>query len=276
VLGRNQFISVLKSPLSLLKMRSLSPLLSCLAVGPALASASTINGQRPLIALSQYQDGSLALSDHSNGHPAYPPRIDYLALKGDDPPSPPPPNMELFPLYVSGPGAERVDLMFLSDGYTPSEELKFLADAKKLTDDIVSPSGAMAHVRDLVNVWAAFVPSNTSGVGTYDTPLPGAAFGLYRPGPELRGVYVHHHKRARAACRYWREKGGLGMEMGLGGCDNAILLGNDPLYGGLGGEFTIITASEKNGPLVLRHELGHSLIEVGEEYEGGMCRLLSC
>lgn len=31
----------------------------------------------------------------------------------------------------------------------------------------------------------------------------------------------------------------------------------------------IITASKMNGPLVLRHELGHSLIGVGEEYEGG-------
>lgn len=31
----------------------------------------------------------------------------------------------------------------------------------------------------------------------------------------------------------------------------------------------IITASKLNGPLVLRHELGHSLIPVGEEYEGG-------
>lgn len=31
----------------------------------------------------------------------------------------------------------------------------------------------------------------------------------------------------------------------------------------------IITASPRNGPLVLRHELGHSLIPVGEEYEGG-------
>ena len=30
-----------------------------------------------------------------------------------------------------------------------------------------------------------------------------------------------------------------------------------------------ITASELNGPLVLRHELGHSLILVGEEYDGG-------
>jgi len=33
----------------------------------------------------------------------------------------------------------------------------------------------------------------------------------------------------------------------------------------------VITASELNGPLVLRHELGHSLIPVGEEYEGGEC-----
>lgn len=32
---------------------------------------------------------------------------------------------------------------------------------------------------------------------------------------------------------------------------------------------SIITASELNGPLVLRHELGHSLIAVGEEYDGG-------
>ena len=32
----------------------------------------------------------------------------------------------------------------------------------------------------------------------------------------------------------------------------------------------IITASPRNGPLVLRHELGHSLIPVGEEYEGGV------
>lgn len=31
----------------------------------------------------------------------------------------------------------------------------------------------------------------------------------------------------------------------------------------------ITTASKLNGALVLRHEIGHSLIDVGEEYEGG-------
>lgn len=31
----------------------------------------------------------------------------------------------------------------------------------------------------------------------------------------------------------------------------------------------MITSSLANGPLVLRHELGHSIIDVGEEYDGG-------
>ena len=31
----------------------------------------------------------------------------------------------------------------------------------------------------------------------------------------------------------------------------------------------VITSSLANGPLVLRHELGHSIIDIGEEYDGG-------
>ncbi|WVR06226.1 hypothetical protein IAU60_003256 [Kwoniella sp. DSM 27419] len=171
--------------------------------------------------------------------------------------------MTIYPLHVSGRREDRVNLMFFADGYTPEEEDQFVSDAQRLSDDIVSGSGAMSHVADLMNVWAAYVPSNISGIGTHDTPLPGAAFGLYRPGDELRAVFVDQPKRARAAC------GSVRKGQGPAGCDQPILLGNDPLYGGLGGEFTIITASELNGPLVLRHELGHSLIPVGEEYEGG-------
>lgn len=38
---------------------------------------------------------------------------------------------------------------------------------------------------------------------------------------------------------------------------------------GIGGEFVTITPSTVNGALVLRHELGHSIIGVGEEYDGG-------
>lgn len=116
-----------------------------------------------------------------------------------------------------------------ADSDTLSERPKFLADARALAADIVDGDSAMAHVRDLVNVWGVFAASESSGVGI-DAPRPGAPFGLYRPGRELRAVYVAHAGRAHAACAYWREL--------RGACDQPVLLGNDGLYGGLGGTFT--------------------------------------
>jgi hypothetical protein len=75
----------------------------------------------------------------------------------------------------------------------------------------------------------------------------------------LRGVYTSKPQAARTACR----------EVGPNACDFPTLIGNDDYYGGLGGEFTISTRSLTSGTIVLRHELGHNLISVGEEYDGG-------
>ncbi|KAI0630008.1 IgA peptidase M64-domain-containing protein [Trametes polyzona] len=166
------------------------------------------------------------------------------------------PPLEVEPLIISGPSGNRVDLVFFADGYTAQERDKFFDDALRLANDI-SRNQTFYTVQPLLNFWAAFTPSKQSGVGTggkaKDTP-----FGLYRDGTELRGVYYSKPEVAREACF------SLGHQ-----CDYPILMGNDPLYGGLGGEFTVITPSLANGALVLRHELGHSIIEVGEEYDGG-------
>ncbi|KAJ7243740.1 IgA peptidase M64-domain-containing protein [Mycena rebaudengoi] len=168
-------------------------------------------------------------------------------------PSPP---LEIQPLVVSGPSNNRVDLVFFSDGYLPEEHRKFIEDATRLANDI-SGNQTFNTVKPLMNFWAAFTPSKESGVGTGGKPKD-TAFGLYRDGTELRGVYYAKPKVAGAACSSMGDQ-----------CDYPILLGNDPLYGGLGGRYTVVTASLDNGPLVLRHELGHSIIKVGEEYDGG-------
>src|SRR5947207_9952331 len=52
----------------------------------------------------------------------------------------------------------------------------------------------------------------------------------------------------------------------------STVLNSDSLrtnVGGLGGEFVISTSSITSGNMVIRHELGHNLIPVGEEYDGG-------
>ncbi|GMK57375.1 hypothetical protein CspeluHIS016_0402090 [Cutaneotrichosporon spelunceum] len=222
------------------------------------AAALALPRQDPLSPPPQPNSPPSQLDDDYRGFnitldaPAAPvPRV-YFSHPRHDPPE----GMGLYPLAVSGEAGERVNLAIFADGYTSADRASFLADARALADDIVSGDSAMAHVSDLVNVWGVFVPSAQQGIGI-DTPLRGAPFGLYRPGRELRAVYVAHAGRAHAACAAFEE------------CDQPILLGNDGLYGGLGGTFTVITASRRNGPLVLRHELGHSLIPVGEEYEGG-------
>ncbi|OWZ67733.1 hypothetical protein J008_02880 [Cryptococcus neoformans] len=246
---------------------------ACFGIGLSLSTTPALPSpfhQKPLSYDSvESIDGCFPLSGLPSSSPSdnspYVPRIDYAAVdEGDDGSTPSPDSMTLYPLHISGSREERVNLMFFSDGYTVGEEGKFVKDASKLKDDIVSHKGAMSHVAHLLNIWATFVPSNASGIGSHDKPLEDAAFGLYRPGAELRAVFVNNPRRARAACRWFREN-----KAKQGGCDQPILLGNDPLYGGLGGEFTVITASELNGPIVLRHELGHSIIDVGEEYDGG-------
>ncbi|KAG8830081.1 hypothetical protein FRC17_005475 [Serendipita sp. 399] len=187
---------------------------------------------------------------------------------------PPPPPLKVTPLWISGPSENRVDLVFFGDGYTDLEEDKFLQDATRLANDI-SLNQTFSTVRPLLNIWAAFTPSHSWDWNQSITQKVGdlahlryvllngltsvsTTFGLYRVGTELRAIYCKKKPVARAAC----------ISLGVG-CDYPILLANDNLYGGLGGEFSISTASALNGPLVLRHELGHSIIDVGEEYDGG-------
>ncbi|KAH8114551.1 IgA peptidase M64-domain-containing protein [Phellopilus nigrolimitatus] len=172
---------------------------------------------------------------------------DYEDISLDTlPPSPP---LEILPLIATGPSSNRVDLVFFGDGYIAEEREKFIRDARNLALDI-SNNQTFATVKPLMNFWAAFTPSKKSGIGAggeaNDTP-----FGLYRDGTELRAVYYAKPEVAHAACLSMGDK-----------CDYPILLG-------LGGRFTVTTSSEINGALVLRHELGHSLENEGEEYDGG-------
>ncbi|KAJ3290429.1 hypothetical protein HDU79_003237 [Rhizoclosmatium sp. JEL0117] len=119
-------------------------------------------------------------------------------------------------------------------------------------------AGAFEEVLPFFNVWAVFVESRESGIGVGGVAKD-TVFGLYRDGTELRGVYPSKPEVARAVCK----------ATGPNACDFPSLIANDPFYGGLGGEFTIGTSSHTTGTLVLRHEFGHTMIQVGEEYDGG-------
>jgi hypothetical protein len=75
----------------------------------------------------------------------------------------------------------------MGDGYTLEERERFFSDIRRLTEDMWTGS-TFASTRPLFNVWAVFKPSKDSGIGVGGTPK-NTAFGLYRDGTELRGVY---------------------------------------------------------------------------------------
>ncbi|KAF9576330.1 hypothetical protein EC968_009304 [Mortierella alpina] len=164
---------------------------------------------------------------------------------------------EVRKLVDSGPDSNRVDIVFMGDGYTLEEREKFFGDMKRLVNDMFIGDTFQSFL-PLFNVHALFRPSKESGIGT-NGRWKDTSFRLYRDGTELRGIYTADPGAARQACR----------AVGKYSCDFPSLIGNDPYYGGLGGEFVISTSSNKSGTIVLRHELGHSLINVGEEYDGG-------
>ncbi|KAF9316010.1 hypothetical protein BG003_002422 [Podila horticola] len=172
---------------------------------------------------------------------------DYSLQEGD----------EVRKLVDSGPDKNRVGIVFMGDGYTLEEREKFFGDMERLINDMFI-GDTFESFLPLFNVYALFRPSRESGIGTQGK-WKDTSFKLYRDGTELRGIYCADPRAAKQACN----------AVGKYACDFPSLIGNDPYYGGLGGQFVISTSSNKSGTVVLRHELGHSLIDVGEEYDGG-------
>lgn len=78
----------------------------------------------------------------------------------------------------SGDPKNRIDIVFMGDGYTAAEETKFFADIQRLTDEMFT-GDTFAQYLPLFNVWAVLQPSAVSGIGSGGTPK-NTAFGLYR------------------------------------------------------------------------------------------------
>ena len=164
---------------------------------------------------------------------------------------------EVIEIVKTGDPKNRIDVVFMGDGYTIDERTLFIDDIKRLTEEMFVGE-TFSAVLPFFNIWAVFRPSRDSGI-TANGVSKNTAFGLYREKSELRGIYVGNPSAVRNACK----------KVGPFACDYPSIIANDPLYGGLGGEFVISTSSKTSGTVVLRHEMGHNFITVGEEYDGG-------
>ncbi|NDE14237.1 hypothetical protein EBZ80_04830 [bacterium] len=161
---------------------------------------------------------------------------------------------EVRTIISSGPSSNRIDIVFMGDGYTTTEREKFFSDINRLVDDMFLGDTFKSYL-PVFNVHVVFRASRESGL---PRQRPGnTAYGLYREGDTLRAIFPGDTAALRESCDAAPD------------CDYPVVIANDPWYGGLGGEFAISTSSQQSGTVVLRHELGHNFGRVGEEYDGG-------
>lgn len=101
---------------------------------------------------------------------------------------------EIQSIIYGGDENNRIDVVFMGDGYTADERDQFFDDIHRLTDDMFNGETFRSYL-PLFNIWAIYVESVESGIG-YTGPKD-TAFRLYRSAGQLRGVFTANAAFAR-------------------------------------------------------------------------------
>lgn len=101
---------------------------------------------------------------------------------------------EIQKIVYGGDEANRIDVVFMGDGYVADERDQFFDDIRRLTTDMFNGDTFRSYL-PLFNIWAVYVESVESGIG-YDGPKD-TAFRLYRTAGQLRGVFTANAQHAR-------------------------------------------------------------------------------
>ncbi|KAI9293183.1 hypothetical protein K502DRAFT_306742 [Neoconidiobolus thromboides FSU 785] len=164
---------------------------------------------------------------------------------------------EVRKLLNSGDPKNRIDVVFMGDGYQLSEKEKFFSDVDYLVKKLFEGVTFSSYF-PIYNVWAVYVESKDSGI-TRANIKKDTAFSLYRPGEELRAIY-YPDETVNIINNYCKLTGEFA-------CDYKVVIANDEYYGGVGGDIIISTSSKRSGSVVLNHEMGHTFADVGDEYD---------
>ncbi|MGD9930295.1 MAG: M64 family metallopeptidase [Mangrovibacterium sp.] len=169
---------------------------------------------------------------------------------------------ELSPIYEvetvlnNGKSDQKVDLVFLPEGYTEAEMDKFSADVERMTNILFAAEPFNRHRSDF-NIYAVKVPSAQSGTDVpgeaiYVNTAFGSSFYTFDTPRYLTTKDMKSIHDAAAAVPY----------------DHVYLLVNSDRYGG-GGFYnflSVTTVDHEKAPQVLVHEFGHGFAGLADEY----------
>jgi|GEM_PF-1970193 len=165
-------------------------------------------------------------------------------------------------IQVSGSHTNRVNLIFVSEGYREAERAKFLTDASQMFEVLLGAENQRLNTplheyRKFFNALAIFVPSKESGI---DDTLAGikvdTVFNAATYGSDGRLAYGDW-KLVDTVLNLALETTGTEMIAGLM---------NTSLYAGGGGFVGWVASDMQYAGNTLIHELGHSYAKLQDEY----------
>jgi hypothetical protein len=171
------------------------------------------------------------------------------------------------PLWVTGPPANRIDIVFLSEGFTEADLTYFHAQTSKLLNGLLKHEPFSSY-RGYFNLYALFVASAEKGsdhpsVGQFrDTYFNSSydSYGLphaltippngYDPDPSHG--YGKAHDLLAQVLPEW---------------DMLVFIVFDGAWGAWGDDRGVVISSHALSLQSLLHELGHALAGLGDEYD---------
>jgi len=163
-------------------------------------------------------------------------------------------------IHEMGDPDNHLDIALIAEGYTVEEMPKFLKDAKRISDFILSTIPYSQNV-DRINIYAIEAPSQESGVdipgkNIYINTNINSSFYTFDTERYMTTFVIKSIYDIAANVPY----------------DAILILVNSKKYGG-GGFYNLYAESTVDNtfsPLVVVHEFGHSFAGLGDEYVGGV------
>lgn len=161
-----------------------------------------------------------------------------------------------FEIAVTGPLAEKLDLLLVAEGYAAGEEEKFRRDARRFAGTILG-FPPFSENRSRISVRGLWVRSPQSGT---DEPRKGI----------FRKTAVETSFNTFGVERYLTAPDNRALR-DVAGCapyDRLIVLVNSGRYGGAGihDQWAVVSTDNEYSDYVLIHEFGHALAGLGDEY----------
>lgn len=170
-------------------------------------------------------------------------------------------------IIENGPRENRINMIFLGDGYRLNEMNKYLEDVNSTVVSIFNQTPYKEY-KNLFNVYAIEVPSNESG-----TSHPGTAqycYGL-KDSVFTRDTYfktmfdyggIHRLLVAQESGKVYKV-----LYDNFPDYDMVMMVVNHSWYGGSGGSISVFSANVQSSEIAI-HEAGHSFAGLGDEYGG--------